>query len=811
MTQGLTDDEIALNSWLAEDLGAKVGDELTLRYWIVGPQRRLEEKSATLRVKRIVPLSGEAADPTLMPDIPGLSDKKNCRDWEPGVPVDLNKIRDKDQAYWDHYRGAPKAFVRLAAGQKLWNNRFGNLTAVRYPVPNVPSNRGGQKNSVLACIRQALSPASQGVFFAPLRERALAASGASTDFGGLFIGFSLFLLVSALLLAALLFSFSVERRRSELNTLRALGYSQGLIRRLVLTEGGALALIGSLIGAGLATLYTRAVISALSGIWSGAVAGTALQFHAEATTLLIGGLSSFITAMVALWLATRPERKRPSPLSLTSLARPSSQKTPSGGRGKISAYQQSKGFAVAERSLQHPEVSYPSSSEVAERGWEEGRKREARFKGDGLLWPALLTLMALGSSAFGFTLSGQDAAGAAFGAGALLLIAGLLIARYWLRGRVLHGVLAQRNAARRPGRSLAAISLLACGTFLVVAVGANQHDPRHEALEKSSGTGGFAFYAEASLPVFEDLNTPGGREKYNLDESELKDTKIVALKLREGDEASCLNLNKAQTPRLLGVEPGALAGRFSVDWSALEKTGEDGAIPVIGDSNTVLWSLGKKPGDTLDYTDDHGVVHKLKIVAAAPNATFQGSLLMGEANFVKLFPERSGYRVFFIDTPEKNAEAVRRELTRALEDSGLSVVPSGERLAAFQQVENTYLSVFAALGGLGLLLGSAGLGVIVLRNVEERRSELALLRAVGYEATHIQHLLLSEHILLLLAGLGIGTVSGILAILPSLRHAPPMGLLLLTLVAVLLSGLLWVILAARAALRGPLLSALRSE
>lgn len=749
ITQGLTENEVAVNTWLAEDLGAKVGDELTVRYWIVGQQRRLEEKTTTLRIKRIVPLTGEAADPTLMPDIPGLSDKKNCRDWEPGVPVDLNKIRDKDQAYWDRYRGAPKAFLRLAAGQKLWNNRFGNLTAVRYPAA------GGEKDEkrITACVMQALSPASQGVFFVPLRERALAASSSATDFGVLFIGFSLFLLVSALLLAALLFSFSVERRRNELNTLRALGYTPGTVRRLVLSEGGVLALIGSLIGTGLATLYTQAVINALSSIWSGAVAGAALQFHAEPMTLLGGAIASFVTALIALWLATRPARK-PQPTLITQ-------------------------------------------------GTTPGVK--------GLIWPGILTLLALGCTAFGATLSGQDAAGAAFGAGACLLIAGLLFVKGWLHGRVLHGALAQRNAARRPGRSLAAISLLACGTFLVVAVGANQHDPRHDALEKSSGTGGFGLYAEASLPIFEDLNTPGGREKYNLDDTELKDTKIIALKLREGDEASCLNLNKVQTPRLLGVEPGALAGRFSVDWAALEKTGADGAIPVIGDMNTVMWSLSKKPGDVLDYTDDRGITHKLKIAGMAPNATFQGSLIMSEAHFVKLFPERSGYRVFFIETPEKSADTVRRELTRALEDSGLSVIPSGDRLAAFQMVENTYLSVFAALGGLGLLLGSAGLGVIVLRNVEERRSELALLRAVGYEAGHIQRLLLSEHVLLLIAGLGIGTLSGILAILPSLKHAPPVGLLLLTLVAVLLSGLLWVVLAARAALRGPLLSALRSE
>ena len=52
-----------------------------------------------------------------------------------------------------------------------------------------------------------------------------------------------------------------------------------------------------------------------------------------------------------------------------------------------------------------------------------------------------------------------------------------------------------------------------------------------------------------------------------------------------------------------------------------------------------------------------------------------------------------------------------------------------DRIAAFHRVENTYLSTFQSLGALGLLLGTAGLAAVLLRNVLERRRELALLRA----------------------------------------------------------------------------------
>ena len=95
-------------------------------------------------------------------------------------------------------------------------------------------------------------------------------------------------------------------------------------------------------------------------------------------------------------------------------------------------------------------------------------------------------------------------------------------------------------------------------------------------------------------------------------------------------------------------------------------------------------------------------------------------------------------------------------MSRALQDVGLELTPAAERLNAFNAVQNTYLGTFQILGGLGLLLGSAGLGVVVLRNVLERRGELGLLVAVGFRRRALQRLVLSEHGALLVLGLGIG-------------------------------------------------------
>jgi ABC-type antimicrobial peptide transport system permease subunit len=754
----LADDEAVINQWLAEDLGAKVGDTLTLAYWIVGPLRKLEEHTTTFTIKQVVPMNHPLCDPGLMPDIPGLSDKKDCREWEPGVPIDLDKIRDKDQAYWTTYKGTPKAFLSLRAGQKIWNNRFGNLTAVRYAASV------GNTATVTACLRQALSPASQGVFFQPVRENALAAVAQSLDFGLLFLGFSLFLIVAALLLCALLFAFGIEQRREEMGILLALGIPARRVRQWFLWEGGAVALVASVIGVLLATLYTRAVVQGLSGVWQDAVVSTPLRYYASPLTLAIGGLVSFLMALATIAFVTRRQAQ-----------------------------------SSARELLTLTESVMPSVTE---------RKR----------LPGAMT--AIGAGVFAALLlagtgqaHGETVLGLFFGAGMCLLTAGLSAARMLLaileRGTTLPLSLPQlalRNAVRRAGRSVGAMALLACGSFLVIAVGANRHDPNEEAYDQRSGTGGFALYGEASLPLY--------------DAESLRGKNFVAFRLREGDEASCLNLNRAQTPRLLGVNPAQLQKRFTFsqpmtggDWSLLTKPVGD-AIPVIGDSNTVMWALGKKVGDVISYKDEHGVAQKLQIVGVIGNSVLQGGLILSEANFLRLFPSASGYQVFLFDAEKTAAVMLAQELTQDLEDNGMSITPTGERLAAFNTVENVYLSIFAVLGGLGLILGSVGLGVLLLRNVYERRSELALLRAVGYSTGALQALLFREHALLLVSGLGIGAVSGLVAVLPSLRSPGaqvPYLSLTLTLLLVFLSGFVWTWLASVVALRRPLLAALRAE
>jgi putative ABC transport system permease protein len=786
----MRDDEILVNQWLADDLQVKPGDSAALSYYVVDSGSRLVERTNSFRVRRIVPLKGMYADRTLMPEFPGLAKAESTHDWDAGFPL-VHPIREKDETYWKAHRGTPKAFVTLAAGQAMWANRFGALTAIRYEVPTntfASTCREAVYRNLLANLR----PDEVGLRFEAVREQALKAAAQAQDFGQLFLGFSIFLVVAALLLMALLFQFGLEQRAGEIGTLLALGFTPRQVRRLFLLEGAMLGLIGSVLGMLGGIAYAKAMLWGLTTTWRSAVGPSALQFHATLATLIVGACAGTVVAVLTMWLTLRKQARQPA------------------------------------RELLAGEVSGP---------WSVVRRLGA--------WIALASGLAAVVIVGWVLVRGDRAnAGAFFGAGALVLVAGLCGAAGWFgrlgtaagTGRLTLGGLGLRGCARRRKRSLATVALLACGSFLIVAIGVFRLDANRDATKRSSGTGGFALIGDSTMPVVQDLNSKAGREFFALDVAALAGVNVVALRVRAGDEASCLNLSRAQRPRLLGVKPELLAGRFAFanvvkgfdrrqGWdllrvggsrpqSALTDKSQIAEVPAIGDANSIQWALGKKVGDTIDYTDEQGRAFKVRLVGAVANSVLQGSLLIDEAEFVRRFPGESGYRMFLLDVPSNSVAQVSATLSRALQDVGLELTPAAERLNAFNAVQNTYLGTFQVLGGLGLLLGSAGLGVVVLRNVLERRGELGLLLAVGFRRRALKRLVLSEHGALLGLGLGLGVAAAAVAVLPAILSPGtqlPCGSLALTLAGVLLNGLLWTWLATGYALRGNLLAALRNE
>ncbi len=756
----LKEGEIIITQWLAEDHGLVIGDKLEIVYFVVGIGRELKQEKASFTVRGILPMTDPRVTRAWTPEFPGVSDVDNCRDWDPGIPMDTKKIRDKDEKYWDDYKGTPKGFISLADGKRLWANRFGNLTAIRF------ADRGEEEAKLRAELGNELQLSDIGLSPRDFKGEAAAAAKGSVDFGGLFIGLSLFLIAAALVFAALLFLFTLERRSAQVALLLSMGWLPKKVRRSWLGEAGVIALLGAVLGVFGGEVYTKLALKGLSGAWSGASQGLPLFYEGSVATKIGAGVGSVIVVLLTLWWTSR-KMFRKTPRELWS----------------------------AEESL------------------EVNPKRSLLKKLMTLLWLlGAVALIAAGTQAQ----APEAVAGMFFGSGFLLLMAGLSWAKGWMQqGRAQAESLWQigvRNVARRPSRSLAVMGMMAGGIFLVTAVNAFRMSAG-DVTKPTSGTGGFALIGESSLPIYEDLNTAAGRDAFGLDEELLKGVKVVPFRVRSGDDASCLNLNRAQKPVLVGVDAARLEGRFSFAgkgaWSALKDD-----LQAIADQATAMWGLGLGTGDALDYQNASGQPMKVTLNGMLAGSVLQGKMIISEQAFLSAYPDVAGYRFFLIDAPAEKSAEVSAHLTRQLEQRGLALEPAKQRLEVFMSVQNTYIGIFTVLGGLGVLLGTAGLGILVARHVLERRGELGLMQALGFLPGALRQLILGEHVVLLIAGLLLGIVSAILAVWPSVTQGGgdlPLNFLAALWAGVLGFGVLVCWLAVTLAVRGRLIESIRRE
>ena len=768
-------DEVALNEWAVRDLNLTVGDEVTLQYFSVGERRKLLEQNATFRLRTIVPMpepleEGEESDWT--PRFPGLSDAESCGEWDTGIPI-THEIRPRDEQYWDEYRGSPKAFVSLAAGQRMWNNRWGSLTGIRIP------REGNATKQLGADLQSLLSAQEAGLIFSPLRKDAKSGVESPVDFGQLFVAFSFFVIAAALALTGMLFSFSMQQRNRQAGLLMALGYSTPKIRWLFLGEGACVSLVGVTLGLWGAWGYGKTVLGLLSGEWGGAVTGAQIGYSPEIKSLIFGGVGALFMSLMAMgWASRKQLRLEPTVLL---------------GQG--------------------------------ERAGEEGPSSKRRKWLDSSI-PSLIALLGAGGLALTIDFSGPDASMGFFGVGALLLTGGILyfrsrLASYASKVGIWRNAtdLNRRNAARRIGRSMVTVGVMSAGSFLVVSTGAFRKAPPDSLHQKASGTGGFSFLGESALPIYDDLNAIAGQEDdpYDLNASLLAEAKVVPLRVRMGDDASCLNLNKAIRPTLYGVNPDEFKGRFSFaegNWSVLNQPLEADVIPAVVDQNTMMWALKMKTGDRIELLDGEGRPFHVELVGVVKGSMLQGALYVSEKNFLEQFPKQGGYRAFFLqEKPDLEGQAAAH-LEDRLSNYGMEFSSTGERLEALQKVENTYLSIFQGLGGLGLLLGTAGLAVVIARNLVERGKEFALMEAVGYRLSKLRKLAFWEHLLLGFWGLGIGAVSAVAGIAPALfgdlGELPGTGFLWFF-IALLLLSLFWTWLAVRVSLPTSRIEQLRDE
>ncbi len=774
--------EILVNEWLAQDLGIGSGDRVSLRYFIMGPLRTMKEDSTFFQVRRVIPGKTPPGDPQLMPGFPGMSDAGNCRDWETGAPIDLKKIRDKDERYWKNFRGTPKAFISLETGKKIWNNRFGHHTAFRFHATQ--KELAGIKSRIMEKLR----PEHFGLTFQPVYQEGQAAAGHSTDFGQLFLSLSFFIILSALLLTAMLFAMLARSRLAETAILATTGFRRQQIFGMLAAESSLVAVAGAIPGVIAGILYNKMVIFGLNTLWYDAVNTSMVVMDIEPVTLLYGILSGLGISLLVL-------------------------------------------IAVLAINLRNPLASMVKGTYGIQ---DVAGSRNAR------LWTFITGLVSIaGALALILLLliHRQTMDVALFlTAGALLLMGLLCLLDFLLIRETMKETdtinrfpeLVVKNLVLNRKRTMAVVTLLALGTFTIVITGANRRTFYGTESSRSSGTGGFLFWTATTIPILNDLNTPAGAKRYGLeDEPLLRHVRFIELTRMDGDDASCLNLNQVSRPALLGVPPQYFnkvhafsfnsllpAANHQSPWKTLQNPLAPDMIAGFADQTVITWGLQKKTGDTLFYRDESGKVLKVKLIGGLDNSVFQGNILVSDSLLRLFYPSAGGSRVMLVDGPAFLKDTLALRLESLFRDQGMMITTTAARLATFNSVENTYLSVFMLLGGLGVIIGTIGLGIVIMQAIRQRKREFAIYLALGFTGKFIFRLIVAEHVAMVLSAIFIGGVAALAGILPSLisqgYYLP--GFFLTGILLVLIgNGLLWIILAGRAVMKTDLLQGLREE
>lgn len=808
----LTAEGIALNAWTAEELGAAIGDRVRLTYFepetTHGDPR---EASRVLTVECILPLTAPrtpyrgdepavfnepptwANDPDLTPTVAGVTDRDSIEDWEPPFPFRQDLITRADDAYWDAYRTTPKAFVSSETAARLWSSRYGHVTSFR--IPTVGIEISDLEKKLLAILDA--SRGDFGLTFRPLRAENLKASRGTTPFEFLFLGFSMFLIVSAIALVTLVVSLGLRVRHKTWGLLLALGWSWRRVRALACLELMCTVLIGAAVGVVGGLAYARLMIHGLSTWWRGAMVEPFVRLAVSPGTMLVGGIAGTLAALAMVVRATAGW-KHLSPQDMLLLREPITGSAGIDARNRL--------------------------------GWERVRRM-------ALAWsPLFAGGAALLLSAAAWRLAGEAQAGAFFGVGFLALLGGLgFLAGSWretdqessaavplnpfeiatqAKKSLTPNGWAWRSCARNRSRGLLVAGLVAAATFLILAIGAFRLEPTRE------GTGGFELLAESDRPLFTDWRTRA-------------DSIVVGFTSSQGGDASCRNLFQVARPRMLGVRQSSLpalseSGRFAFagrpsaaaaetsPWHELFGDSPDETVPVILDRNTALYSLHvpAKVGAVFRLLDGDSNGPAYRIVGLLVNSVLQGNLLMADTRLTRLEPGVAGDRLLLIDTRGREAAAVASRWEDEFSDQGLDARPTKDVLRDLLAIQNTYLSTFQALGGLGLLLGTVGLAAVLARSVLERRRELGLLAAIGFKERRIRGMVIREHALLLTAGIAVGVFAALLTTFPlSFVQATriPWSTLGSLVVSTLLIGLVATSLAVRVIRTGSLVKSLLEE
>ncbi|MCU0798836.1 MAG: ABC transporter permease [Candidatus Thermoplasmatota archaeon] len=672
---------IAVGEWLRDRLNITLGDTLELRYRRLTELGTLVEGNRSFVVRDIVPRGGLAAEPSLMPPIPGITEAASCSDWDPSFDIDLDLIGEEDRAYWDELRTSPKAFISLEDAREMWQVHYGNTTAVWFPDP--PEDLAEDLDGLVGA-------KEAGMMVLDLRERALSSSRGLEIFPPMFLTFGI-----PFMAASIFVLFSLERdlfigRLEELSILRAVGAPKRVMAASFVWSGIPSLLLGALLGVISGALLGSFFSAGLSSIWSTTVENARVPFSFSVTTVLTSVLAGFSLSLLASLV-----------LSLLH-------------SGKVPV-----------KNLRGEDASMT------------GRWKKLSWGALSLLTMvfglALLMLLWAGP--------GQLPVEALFIISTAALSAGfaslILLAVPVVRSSG-QSLLLSSELSRRPARYPLAGAVIALTLSLVLSMTAVSGTllDSDRALSSSYG-GGYELIIELSVPFSGDVQAATAGVHPGI--------RAVPLFTVGSEGGTCTNINAIYPPRLIGVgnrtadwkgfkllERDGSFGSDEKAWSGLSED-IDGKVPILVDQNTLVWIYGKGLGDVFTIGMENGDEVELTVIGILSPSVLTGTFVMSREHLLAMFPSIAGVRMVLVDVQGTVDAKFEAEMERALPGGSLRIRSTRELARENLEGELSYLDLFRDLLLLGLFTATVSSFAFVHSRVVSLSRELSVLRAVGFD------------------------------------------------------------------------------
>jgi putative ABC transport system permease protein len=186
--------------------------------------------------------------------------------------------------------------------------------------------------------------------------------------------------------------------------------------------------------------------------------------------------------------------------------------------------------------------------------------------------------------------------------------------------------------------------------------------------------------------------------------------------------------------------------------------GPQNAIVTTGPPQTSLFSVNL--GDIIKIKNKNDVLVEKKVIGILDTTLIQGIFSYNFFVEQEFGINSSSVFLFSIKT-DFVVDETAKELESAFLSNGMQTIVVETVVLNIIATLNQFFYLFDAFMALGLIIGIAGLGIITVRSVHERRQEIGMMRAIGFKKKMVLTSFVIETSTIAIIGILIGTFLGI--------------------------------------------------